>query len=336
MSTFTYEQVLKYFADIDDWNIGNVQSLFISNQIIEQRQLSNILNSLGWNSFREHPFDLSVIKDIGQLFRTDPNVISDDYWRREQRLKLIKLAWQSTNAQKLIFNAMDNQYMWNQVKIAERNGDALRKTFITKKSTINGAGNGLFTTENLKKGEPLGLYGSYAFLPEEGDQFLKFKNLAEDFVDYPFSTSGWCPYRKMNYKKDDYIRIYPSFIDSSVITDENVRDLNLMAFANQTFDFDKLNAVFLPYDWTPFIFPEVNFALIKPVVLIATRDIVEGEEIFTDYGYSYWNEKPGGSLNIEGMWQSPEERKVFQDKLEEIPNTFPEWLQSIFPTQSIV
>lgn len=130
------------------------------------------------------------------------------------------------------------------------------KLLFIKKSNIKNAGNGVFTLQNIKKGEEIGIY--------DGTR-KKAHKTQTDFGDYSFSLSN----------------VY--YIDSSSFPRSIIAMVNDATHDKKY----KNNCEFIleKYDKKGKKLKECK----RNIVLYSTKEIKRGEELFASYGDDYWS-----------------------------------------------
>lgn len=63
------------------------------------------------------------------------------------------------------------------------------------------------------------------------------------------------------------------------------------------------------FDWAPLCCVELNRNIAKTVSMIAARDIDQGEELFINYGFEYWE-----GIDLPGKWKN---KKEYMDRFNE-------------------
>lgn len=305
------ENLSQSFIDDDSFIEKASDSLKLCSAIAEDNKWFPIAKCLEWKSFRNHPIDLSVILDYSQLFNID-SYLNDSDFRKRKRQELIASLKSKNSAltQEILLKKYSpkSQCYRNMLTLLKSHSlclPTLSDGIEIKQSTQKNAGYGVFATRKIRKGEPLGFYGEFGFSNDEDSQL---RNVKQPFVHYAFFCSAIT-----TFCDDVNIQGYSAVVDAKYLTQESngkkqFPNASWVQFINQAFDFNYLNCCFDTADYSPFICPEINEALIDPPIIRAIKDIEIGEELLVDYGYDYWK---GHGRKAENVWSS---RNVYKNE----------------------
>lgn len=121
--------------------------------------------------------------------------------------------------------------------------------FVIKKSTIPNAGKGLFAKINIEKGT--------------------------DILEYTGKITSW---KEANHK--DGKNLYIFYVNRNHVVDASVKGNNLARYVNDAEGLSKIKGLS-----NNCVYEIKN----KKVILVATKKIKSGEELFVEYGKGYWD-----------------------------------------------